>query len=246
VRTHPPLQVTFPPKHRPRDKSGGASSYQNDSDSDDARESIRPLIGRSRRTISTLLSRRPTALRLDTRNSMHFPTEGDERWVSVQGLLEGTSPYVSLDQSRLSAYSPSLKASFLSPLRASLVFESAWPVDGEGGVKGDKSSSQTRMALSAMVSSRLPNPTMNFDLRTLNLHLALRMSEILACAEAMWEWVLEYQKKEKGRLGGGRSRSGSVDGFGGVMVRPSTDRDLRVIAGMTRRDFDGLLAKFES
>jgi hypothetical protein len=40
--------------------------------------------------------------------------------------------------------------------------------------------------------SRVPNTTLNYDLKSLGLHLALRAAEILACSETMWEWVSEY------------------------------------------------------
>ena len=43
----------------------------------------------------------------------------------------------------------------------------------------------------------LPNPALNVDLRSLNLHLALRVKEIVACAVTMWEWVCEFQKRQE-------------------------------------------------
>jgi len=95
---------------------------------------------------------------------------------------------------------------------------------------------------------RLPNTTLRLDLRTLNLHLAARTSEILACAEAMWEWVLEFQAENRKRKEDSRLRSGSVD------RSPSTLRALQAgqpedpimtaIAELTRADFDGLLTQF--
>ena len=135
VRTHPPLQVTFPPRK----------------------------------------DRGKTAATAAKRHSMH------DGWVSVQGLLDGSC-----------RHSPS---------------------DEEGW----------RAMKMAMLSSRLPNRRMEFDLGTLNLHLALRTSEILACGEAMWEWVVEYQKKEE----------------------KTRDGELLAIGGMRRDEFDKLLGKFE-
>jgi hypothetical protein len=62
---------------------------------------------------------------------------------------------------------------------------------------------------------------------------------MVACAEAMWEWVVEYQTKLKERVG--RSRSGSIEGYGHGYGQD----DMRAIAEMTRRDFDGLVKRFE-
>jgi hypothetical protein len=156
----------------------------------------------------------------------------------VRDLLEGASPFVSLDQARRSAFSPAMMLSFASPDRASFVSDTPrWPVDvGEDEeILSYSAATATRQSGNAKPKmSLLPNPTMNFDLRTLNLHLALRTAEVMACAEAMWEWVVEYQKKYKDERA--RAAAGAVMG----------DVDLRAIARMSRSDFDGILGKFES
>lgn len=72
----------------------------------------------------------------------------------------------------------------------------------------------------------LPNPALDVDLKFLNLHLALRVKEIVACAEAMWEWVSEFQT-------GSMGRKNLTDG---VYVK---------IMGLTRSQFDELLMRFE-
>ncbi|KAG2129146.1 hypothetical protein DEU56DRAFT_500407 [Suillus clintonianus] len=68
----------------------------------------------------------------------------------------------------------------------------------------------------------LPNPALEVDLKYLNLHLALRVKEIVACAEAMWEWVSDFQ-----------TRGGRKDGI------------YAKIMGLTRSQFDELLLRFE-
>ena len=75
--------------------------------------------------------------------------------------------------------------------------------------------------------NRLPNKTLAFDLQSLNLHLSVRVSELVACREAMWEWVLGWQEKERERGGGG----------GGWI-----EEELR---GMSRAEFEGLVSRFE-
>jgi hypothetical protein len=72
----------------------------------------------------------------------------------------------------------------------------------------------------------LPNPTLNVDLKFLNLHLALRVKEIVACAEAMWEWVSELQTGRTGRMN-------------------LTDEAYAKIMALTRYQFDELLLNFE-
>ena len=100
----------------------------------------------------------------------------------------------------------------------------------------------------ATFKSRLPNRTLRVDLRTLNFHLALRTSEILACSEAMWEWVVEFREtklKEKQNV---RSRSGSVNGLNGSASVPRNkqppDPVQDAIEDLTRADFDDLLSQF--
>ena len=39
-----------------------------------------------------------------------------------------------------------------------------------------------------------PKP-FDIDIKSLHLHLSTRVSEILACSESMWEWVLEEQEQ---------------------------------------------------
>ena len=68
----------------------------------------------------------------------------------------------------------------------------------------------------------LPNPALDVDLRSLNLHLALRVKEIVACAEAMWEWVCEFQER-----------------------RERHDGEYARILELTRPQFDELVLRFE-
>lgn len=107
---------------------------------------------------------------------------------------------------------------------------------------------QQLAATLATFKSRLPNRTLNVDLRTLNLHLALRTSEILACSEAMWEWVVEFQETRFKQKQNVRSRSGSVNGLNGSAPVPRNNQvpDLvrDAIEDLTRADFDGLLTQF--
>lgn len=97
------------------------------------------------------------------------PAEG-RSWLSQQSLQQQSSPYVTLDETRGNAYSPSQQA----------------------GLSVSKAREANTLAAKRM--SRLPTTALNVDLRTLNLHLQLRAKEILACSESMWEWVEEFQR----------------------------------------------------
>jgi hypothetical protein len=88
----------------------------------------------------------------------------------------------------------------------------------------------------------LPNQRLKFDLQSLNLHLSMRITAVLACAEAMWEWVSEYQDT--------RSRRGQPQMMSKAnsQSRPSacdTDRFCTELVGMSRSEFDVLLTRFE-
>lgn len=42
-----------------------------------------------------------------------------------------------------------------------------------------------------------PGQNAEIDIRSLNLHLRVRVVEILGCSEAMWDWVKEFQRQER-------------------------------------------------
>ncbi|KAI9510592.1 hypothetical protein F5148DRAFT_976528 [Russula earlei] len=92
----------------------------------------------------------------------------------------------------------------------------------------------------------LPNRHLKFDLRSLNLHLSARVTEILACAEAMWGWVCEYQDSQRPHHGQQphlhkeHSQSRNIRGEKGGANRFSAE-----LMNMSRAEFDVLLTGFE-
>ncbi|KAI0252378.1 hypothetical protein BJV78DRAFT_351287 [Lactifluus subvellereus] len=82
----------------------------------------------------------------------------------------------------------------------------------------------------------LPNQRLKFDLQSLNLHLSMRVTGILACAEAMWEWVCKYQDAQRAHRGQHHIHRGE---------RGDTDRFSAELVGMSRAEFDVLLTRFE-
>ncbi|KAF7422414.1 hypothetical protein PC9H_010570 [Pleurotus ostreatus] len=221
VRTHPQLQWAFPPTRAKRGRPLARSVAYDDSDPDDDGLVKKPTqIAGNPPMIATTTQRRRAA----TVGSQPFSNSGFHEdpsdptgRVTVQSLVNAESKYISLDETQRSAYSPSSKSKFSSPSRDS---------------RRDPSSAGTRAAamFSSMHHSRLPNKTLNLDLRSLNLHLAIRTSEVLACAEAMWEWVLEYQSQDKKP----QLLSGSPKSV-----------DVAALTDLAREDFDYLLSRFD-
>ena len=96
-------------------------------------------------------------------------------------------------------------------------------------------------------SAMLPDRTLAVDIRSLNLHLALRAKEVVGCSESMWEWVEEMQVKHADRP---RFRSDSIEValLGSTTALNGHDADVLikdVILEMTREDFDQILTHFQ-
>ncbi|TFK40860.1 hypothetical protein BDQ12DRAFT_721473 [Crucibulum laeve] len=232
VRTHPPLVFSFPPTFaKPLEDEGeepdnlSRASSPDPYDSDDARDAIIPIATRPQSTKSGK-SNTSGALSSHTTNSDEITEQ--TRWLSMRGLLERTSPFITLDDARGYGYVPVAKGSLPA------------------------SKTKDGKQVTVRKPSRLPNKTLNIDLRSLNLHLALRTKEILACSESMWEWVKDYQSQLRTRKAG-RTRSGSLEvpahlsqsSFQSGASASSLDLNKNQIADMTRDEFDILLGHFE-
>lgn len=189
-----------------------------------------------------------------------------DHWISMQQIIKRESPYIVYDGSRLSAFSPSTRASFRSPSKAlsgsrshSEASEDNGDVHSGSGIATPRGNSDLssikspKPGLTRDIRFRLPNTTMNIDLRSLNLHLSLRTTEIMACSETMWEWVLEHQKQtqQKRRLQESRStrvRSRSIESSRppSLTKQPESDEDRlkAAIAELTREEFNDILRRF--
>ncbi|KAG6330823.1 hypothetical protein ID866_8266 [Astraeus odoratus] len=124
--------------------------------------------------------------------------------LSVGDLAVGTSRYASFDD-----------APFTAAIPPAMVTDTA-----SAGSTTALTGARARMA-----TWGLPNGTFEVDLRTLDVHLGLRAKEVLGCAEAMWDWVVDYQTKTQG---GDREPRGVY----------------ALISELSRAEFDDLLAKF--
>ncbi|KAJ7784467.1 hypothetical protein B0H16DRAFT_298953 [Mycena metata] len=248
VRTHPPLQLTFPPPAAtppPPMVLEDLTTTDDESDSDNARNAIVP----SPRRRSLMSSRPSSSNGPTTPRSMTFSdtSVGDEnRWVNTSDLLKRESRYILIDNARMSAYSPASRASFpaMSPVRAPTGLP---PVDSPAApsllpANPNTNANAKPPARNPEHQNRLPNATFNIDVRSLNMHLALRTAEIIACAESMWEWVVSYQTSE--RVRGGRPRAGSLASESVphssriAAHNPAKDGFKSAVLELTREDFD--------
>ncbi|KAG6868966.1 hypothetical protein C0993_006488 [Termitomyces sp. T159_Od127] len=150
--------------------------------------------------------------------------------VGGQNHIHHTASYLTLDESSASTLSPSIK-----------------------GMSPDTSSASPQRGL------LLPNTSVHVDAKTLSMHLALRVAEIVACSEAMWEWVQRFSAKVKARRereAAGRPASRPCRSGSGSIEMPTRRSNVSIATGtpdpfessildLTREDFDGLVSRFE-
>jgi len=89
---------------------------------------------------------------------------------------------------------------------------------------------------------------LTIDPRTLNLHLALRAKEVIACSEPMWEWVQACQNRQASNKCRYRSDSIEVALLGSTNAMNGYNHDAlmkNAILEMTRDDFDQMLNNFQ-
>ncbi|KXN82864.1 hypothetical protein AN958_02138 [Leucoagaricus sp. SymC.cos] len=236
VRTHPPLLFSFPPTALLHSESRYVTDSETESESsdefssdDEARDAIRPKPPRPK--VPKNIGTAPDLPRSRYRCVLGKPTEDaphTPRFVSFPHLIRQQSPYVSFDTTRGYAFSPSSNVQRRS-------------VDG-------KPSGPMRM-------SKLPNQTLNLDVKTLNMHLYLRTMDILGCSEPMWEWVVQYQSDLAKKTSGPGSHTSPLAGLikpiqSDASLSSTASADSRAsvmngIAELTRDDFEMLLVNFE-
>ncbi|TFK52605.1 hypothetical protein OE88DRAFT_1734576 [Heliocybe sulcata] len=259
VRTHPPIIVTFPPPVGSLEKDGPVRSraYEDDDDdypsaSSDSDADSDVLDSIDRKALEAIWGGRRRPRSRKSSNATRVST-----YLSTEEIVRRTQPYVNLDSARRIAPSPSTRASILvsdDPEHPSLF---SGPARRPGHFSEDSTPSDSAIDLSRDLSSRLgiefafdspitgtpftppknklrrstmPNKTFNFDLQSLNLHLAARVAEIDACSEAMWDWLAEYQSSAKDAT----VRKGQAD-----------DATRQSLLSLTRADFDNLVTQFE-
>ncbi|EPQ54467.1 hypothetical protein GLOTRDRAFT_121617 [Gloeophyllum trabeum ATCC 11539] len=262
IRTHPPIIITFPPPVGALEQEGLArprayhdDEYSSSASSSDWDDDGYVLDKIDRRALKTALSgnrrrksrKAPSANRLST-------------YLSSEELDRRTQPYVNVDSARRIALAPSTRASILvsddpeHPSVFSAPPPSAFHPPGPEQYDADSTPSDSAIDLSSTLGvefafdspsispsqshshlrrrSQLPNKTFNFDLQSLNLHLAARVAEIVACSESMWSWLVEYQES---------SRDSTVR-----QGKSASDDDIKqALLSLTRSEFDNLINQFE-
>jgi hypothetical protein len=176
-------------------------------------------------------------------------------------ILHHSQQYVILDESAVAPGTMARQRNLL-PLLASTTGSSGIPtqnnfpstsslVSSEASLGSERHSTSTAPTEDSHVTTEdyeaakrlntLPNQRLKFDLQSLNLHLSTRVTEILACAEAMWNWVCEYQDAQRSHRGQHHSHLRSAR----LGERGDTDRFSVELVGMSRAEFDVLLTRFE-
>lgn len=202
--------------------------------------------------------------------------------LSAKELMSGASDYVVVDKSRVSAFSPrgniasaraNRRPDSIGPNTHGEEFGAKLPsIDVEDysqtSIEGSARAGGNALARLKTVQqvNMLPNQNIEMDLRTLNLHLHARVAEVLACAESMWEWIVEFQAKEREKqsrklwppVKGDNSMKAnqSMDDFGsigsfGAMLSSSSDPSERLgpevkreLMEMTRERFNEIMTWF--
>ncbi|PFH46520.1 hypothetical protein AMATHDRAFT_69619 [Amanita thiersii Skay4041] len=209
LRTHPPIQFTFPPIPK---------RYR--------------VFGKPIEGMKPGAQEEPVEIPQCMCDQEAEEEAEESRFLSMQALLQHQSRYVSLDETRPTAFSPSTRTRFGLPNR-------------------DMKVAAIRRG------SRLPNGELKLDLKTLNLHLSLRTAEILACSEAMWEWTEserhrlkrtadEERKRGREREKGSRSyhvRARNSTSSYESSQSPEAQFKARLLE-MCRDEFDELLSNF--
>lgn len=228
VRTHPPLIASFPP----------LPSLSHENETTDS--NVDTLIGSNTDSLQNGTTRpkdlvQPNPPGIDyppsrthsRRGSMAEPSSPVEPLLSLPNLLNKASQFVTLDDRRFNAFSPSARASFPLP---------------QGGTSGGPQS-PPQSPTGDMRLNRLPNARLDIEVSSLNIHLSLRVHEVMACAEAMWDFVKEYQQLYASRA--------VLNGVPQLLARGSKRMQMAPepihtsLVQMSRIDFNALLSHFE-
>jgi hypothetical protein len=183
-------------------------------------------------------------------------------------ILNHTQQYVVLDESAVAPgtitarqkassnalHLPCAASNLGTPMQNNLAFPSA-PVSPESLSTEVHSTSTVPVAHPQAAGddkdpasrlNTLPNQRLRFDLQSLNMHLSTRVTEILACAEAMWEWVCKYQDAHRSHGGQPHVHKEHSQPRN---VRPGERDDASKLSaeliGMSRAEFDVLLTRLE-
>ncbi|KAI0373739.1 hypothetical protein BV20DRAFT_1049676 [Pilatotrama ljubarskyi] len=176
----------------------------------------------------------------DHKHQSHIASE-----MSLPGIIHGRdmasgTPFVALDTSRYSGFSPAaLRRSVLLPGHSSSQLEHPHQSPAASSALGTHGRQDIVRSMNP-----LPNKTINFDPRSINLLLALRVQEVLACAEPMWDWVVDFQEsvaRSEKTITARRTPDHLTFKSSRRRHHPKQD----ALMDLTRQQFDELLRRFE-
>ncbi|KAI5118808.1 hypothetical protein M0805_005150 [Coniferiporia weirii] len=249
VKSHAPISFAFPPKPQKPGPPDGADTWSDDEDDpllglpDGSESEDTSIVHYHHNTIIPAKPRRKRR-RSSARSSL---SRGDEL----------ATQYVLVDKTRMPAvltrrrtkthvYADSVHSAASSsetvvngPARSTQPssLSRSFTAASEADTSADMFTSATAPAPASPASPQHAKP-LEIDLRSLHLHLATRVAETVACAEAMWEWVLT----EKERYAAEQTRE---ETFGRRAIQRPEDEQLKAIRELTRADFDSCLSRFE-
>ncbi|KAH9936658.1 uncharacterized protein B0H18DRAFT_1114020 [Fomitopsis serialis] len=252
VRTHPPLVVMFPPPPHESCNLGTvpdpAPPPLTTSYAIPSQDKVSPSEGGSE-PADDLMSSETIAVRLERLDLTRINPSADGKtpFVSVPQLVSGAAKYLSADMARYTAYAP---RSLFQPNK----FQQKGPAPPlPKGAKGGDSQNGGD-AKETWGEERLPITAVKCDTRTLNLHLSVRVQEVLACAEAMWDFVEAYQERAGVDLTWGKASSMTSSSTGSDASNMAPRRPVqkttrnpkwKQLLGLQRSHFDALLMRFK-
>lgn len=170
--------------------------------------------------------------------------DGKSPFVTVPQIVAGTAKYVSADMARYIAYSP---RSFFQPEESQGKGPPPPTTKKRADTPRRATTSSSSETTTPSAEERLSIAAIKFDARTLNLHLSLRVQEVLACAEAMWDFVEAYQ--EKAGLPQGSRAPSVTSSDSSTPSRPAhhTSRNpkWKDLLALRRWGFDAMLRRFK-
>ncbi|KAI0269749.1 hypothetical protein BC834DRAFT_569124 [Gloeopeniophorella convolvens] len=274
LRTHAPLMFMFPPLNLaeikrqpwgPSDETSDSETELNSGYNVPVVPRLRPPPERPAKTATFVKGSTPY------RHKDHANMGSAATLIDGRELLHHTQQYVVLDETAIApgtvtarqkaststvnlpntVAKPGRTARRSLPSTSSVLSSDMSLWSGECSMGTVHTAFSHALAEDLNVASRLntlPNQRLKFDLQSLNLHLSTRVTEIVACAEAMWDWVCSYQElharrsQQKGQGEHAHSRSTAPSTHSGEKDKANFHAEL---VGMSRVEFDDLLTRFE-
>ena len=246
MKTHAPISFAFPPKPRKKYVLGEKKPpgmYPWSDDEDDHDDPLFPQIGEYGQNGATS-PERPDLTRRTSKRTLDRNEESAPQYVVVDNArLPASAPRNTKSRIYSESVHSNNSSETISPTRSTKSFR-AFAVS----VSPDRSQPDLVSLINAQRQTKtqvnvpsVPGRALEIDLRSLHMHLSTRVSETLACAEAMWEWVVAEQQRHAAERASGRGRSRSM----GDDEEVDEDTQLKAIRELTRADFDACLSRFE-